>query len=364
MTENPLGYQIAAGYSMLGALLWRGIGFNQGMWIVYPNISVMFIGPSGVGKDTIISAVNRTIHQCKGDDYVRDRVIQGKTMEFIASKLSKLQPACAIIKAPELTALIGGKDYQKSMVQEITDLLSDTSDVIDLSTKGESRIIRDPAITMLAGSTIPWIQKAMPNGALEGGFFGRFLIVVEERPDKYVALPYYQTSIKQRNLQQQYYNEFLVKLFDILNKFNPHGFTYITPTHEAQQLYTNWYENRFNTFSSRTQDYASRSKNTVLKIAMVNAVSCGRSIIYPEDVQVGIHILNYVAQTIESVLCKAPKEVELGKEIVKVLPATTSEIIKQFMNTYPKDEIVRALGLLLDTGEVVQDKKVWRVRND
>lgn len=167
-TEIPFSYQVAAGLSVLGACLKRQRWVDQMEWRVYPNQSVLFIGPSGVGKDTVINRCQKVMESMH--PYTRVPVLGGKTKEAIDAQLAMLpKPAAAFIPAGELTAFFGKAEYQANLLTGMTDLLSG-GEKVDITTKGsmalregKSTCIYQPTLTMHGGSTVEWLHKNMPD---------------------------------------------------------------------------------------------------------------------------------------------------------------------------------------------------------
>jgi hypothetical protein len=297
ITEVPVSYQIICGLSLLGACLRRHVYVDQAEWRVYPNMSVMLVGPSGIGKDVAINAATSVV-----DAVGVVPVLGGKTMDRIkAALLDCGDPAAAYVPAAEITAFLGGKDYQKSMVQELTDLLS-TGNRCDVSTKTDgTRVIVNPTITMQAGSTREWLHKAMPDGALEGGFVPRFVVVCEDYGKKFVPWVKYSTERQAREASAVARVAFTEEVRALAAKYQ-YGAREIVPDVGARDFYTNWYHNRFTYFSKYVQPYANRSRDHLHRIAMLMAVSRGHSYMEEQDYVFGGKVIDYVATTIDKAL--------------------------------------------------------------
>lgn len=343
MTEVPVGFQIATGLSLIGALLQRNVYFDQLAWKVWPNISLLLVGPSGVGKDTAINFMTRAIAEIS-TDYHDGRIISGKTMEFISKRLMKLgDPAAAIIKAPEITALMGGKDYQKSMVQELTDLLS-TNERMEVSTAGEARIILRPTVTLLGGSTEEWLHRAMPEGSQEGGFFPRLIIISEAYTSKHVPCPKYDYTPRERANYIESKEAFTSGVCGIINRWGS-GCNEIAPSAEALDLYRNWYVNRFKLFSPRTKEYANRSRDQVLKIAYLCAISRFKEYISIEDMEFAINFMAYVGAKLDGVVAGKTNEDRVIDSIRSMLPCSMKYILMNSQG-FDKQTITNCIALM------------------
>lgn len=351
-TEVPVGFQVATGLSMLGALLQRSVYFDQLNWKVWPNLSLLLVGPSGVGKDTAINFLTRTIAEIDVE-FHDNRLISGKTMEFISKSLMRLgDPAAAIIKAPEITALMGGKDYQKSMVQELTDLLS-TNDRMEVSTAGEKRIILRPTVTLLGGSTEEWLHRAMPDGSQEGGFFPRLIIISEAYTSKHVPCPKYDYTPLERKQFLQSKEDFIQGVCAIIKRWGPYC-SELVPSAEALDLYRNWYVNRFKLFSPRTKEYANRSRDQVLKIAYLCAISRFKEFISVEDMEFAINFMAYVGAKLDSVVAGRTDEDRLIDMIRSMLPCTMKEILLSSQG-FNKQAVSNAMGLMASNNMITKN---------
>lgn len=330
LTEIPISYQIAGGLSTIGALIRRNRWVDQVDWRVYPNQSVLFIGPSGVGKDTIINRCQSTVNSLTGQSRVP--VIGGVTMELIHARLAVLaKPAAAYIPAPEMTAFFGKADYQANMLTGMTNLLSN-GELVDISTKGSynaqggaSTYIVQPTITMHAGSTVEWLHRGMPDGTLEGGFLGRFLIVIEEFGGRFVPLVKSSRTRAELAELKKRLSAWHTGCEDIIAKCKV-ARELILYT-EAEDAYSNWYYNRFKLFSKAVMPYANRSRDMVLRLAMLMALSRGHDrYIEEEDVEFAISLIAEIAGKIDKVVLPPSVEAKLGEQILAILPATQAEI--------------------------------------
>lgn len=360
ITETPESYSLATALSCLGAPLKRGCWIDQVEWRVYPNLSVLLVGPSGIGKDTAIAATRRLIRQ-----NFPELICSGKTMEMAQEDLTaKGDPAAGIIYAPELTAFLGGKDYQKSMVQELTDLLS-TGEYVDVSTKshfkdtGKTRIIPHPTITMIAGSTLKWLHEAMPKGSLEGGFIPRLLVVVEEECAQMIPWPKHSNSSKEVEAATEKKALYTEAYLDIAKRYAVAG--EIIPTTEAIEFYTQWYIHRFEYFPASVKDYANRSRDQMLRLAMLCAVSRNHNFMEVEDLEFAKQFLGAIASKIDRIATIPSPEMTCVDVILKMLPCSNGVIYKELRYKYNKKIIDEAMQTLVAAAQIEHSRhsKMW-----
>lgn len=346
ITEVPTSYQVCVFLSVLGALLRRQVWFDQQLWRVWPNLNVMLIGPSGIGKDTVID---------QGEWLLRsvgyERIVGGRTIEFLIAEMAEMgDPAACVVLAPELTAFLGQRDYQKSMVQDLTNILT-TKDYLNVSQRSTgSRIIVRPTVTMLAGSTEEWLHKAMPEGSLEGGFLPRFLIMCEEYPSRHVPLVKFSLTTEEREEFAKAREEIVRGTMQVLEQFaQPREMMILS---DARDVYTNWYCNRMKMFSKIVRPYANRSRDQVLRVALLSAVACGRNAIDVPDVRFGIELMRLVALKIEQAVTAPTAEASCGRTIMQMLPAKKMEIFRSVGQSFTRQTILNAIDLLVQGGRL------------
>lgn len=348
-TEVPRSYQICCGLSLIGFVLRRSIWVDQMDWNVWPNMSVLLVGPSGIGKDTAIDQVRAVVRQL-----MPTHIVGGRTMEYIYERLLQLgTPAAAFIPIPELSAFFGGKDYKKSMVQEFTDLLS-TKDVLDVSTKSNpGAIVEQPTPTVQSGTTADWLHVAMPEGSLEGGFVPRFLVVSEDYVEKHVPLVKYSMLPEERRRVEALRKDFLDGV-EAIRAYNwGRGAEYVMDV-AARHAYADWYGSRIDKMPKNIEAYAVRSRDHVLRMCMLSAVSRGRNFIDIADVEFGISLMDYVAQRLEPAVAPMTREYRCAQDILSLLPATHKELMVALLQRYDRRTIITAEAALLESGKAAQ----------
>lgn len=346
--ETPYSFDLSCAISAIGAVLRRSYWVDQVKFKIFPNISTLVVGHSGIGKDTAIDGAELILQAVNSVP-----IIGGRTSETILQRLLELNhdPTCAAILAGELSEFFGPKDYQKGMIETITELMS-TKAYKDVSLKGDmrkrggepSRIIR-PTLTMMGGSTRDWLHSAMPEAAMSGGFYPRFLIVCEDQTKRSVPLLKYSIPAGELRAAEVAQEEFFGHMANIATDLMDVGEAVLTPA--AVEAYNVFYDERTSWFSSGAQPYAHRCRDTALKIAMVSAISRFHTKVDYPDIEFAANLIEYVGARIDDALAPPTQYAVVRKEILKLLPASGSHIFKQLEQRYDPIVIKKAIEFML-----------------
>jgi hypothetical protein len=354
-TEIFHSWRIATGLAVLGAACGRNIWFPYGnAGTIWPNTSVLLVGGSGKGKDTINAPATNVLAEA-GVKYVA-----GKTMESVYLSLHRLgDPAVGYIFAGELKEFLGSKDYQSGILEGITNILSNNQKV-DITTKqdlllGNPRFIRNPTLTMFAGSTITWLQKI--DGIMDSGFLPRFIVAVE-LGDKEKFIPNhgrYESIAERKRITEAKIN-FQVKINELKNRYetSPAPFT---EDLDGEYYFTNWYANRHLYFPPTLEAYAERSGNLMRKIAMLMAVSRGHHYIEAQDYEFASAFMIHGAIRLETAVVPTRLEVTCSKDILTILPTRMIMILRAFSPKYGPRLVKESVLYLTETGQIVTTKE-------
>lgn len=364
-TEVFPSWTILTGLAIVGVILRRNVCFDQGQsGKIWPNTSVLLVGPSGSGKDTIINP------SCDVIDLVGGQSVAGRTLEAVKESLTQMgNPAVGYINASELADFLGCKDYQAGLVQALTDILSNKSK-IDVSLKGDiakggARSIYNPTLTMFAGSTAEWLQGMLPDGSLDGGFIPRFVVAAEyskrEAGIRPIANPGKFDSIEHRTLVREGEIIFNDCLLDLAQRTflrpdqSPWTMTETNGEDDAEGWYINWYANRYSKFSPLLQAYASRSSGLLRRLGMLMAITRGHlNYIEETDYHFGDAVIAHAAERLEAAVIPQSREVKVGWEITRLLPATQPELLRTLAGKHGTMWVKRGLGYLMESEQIQQ----------
>src|SRR2546428_547575 len=296
--ESPNSYLVATALSCISALLRRRAFVTLGeTGIIYPNLSIILIGPTGLGKDTALDMGQDRILS----SFMPDHEVTGRTEEGIAWSLFDIhkrmqeQDTCGYMIAPEIKAFFGGKDYQQGMIEFLTHILSNKK-AYRYATKNNPFSIPAPTVTLQCGSTEDWFHK-LPSAALEGGFIPRSLVVVEDVAKSMIPLP----EDLMDNEDRAAHREAIRELWSAIEAMEAR---FVKPEKmmidsEAKDIYSNWYCNRYKYFGPFAQGYAHRSRQHILRLAMLMAASRQRTMIDVVDINFAIDFMMYLIEKLE-----------------------------------------------------------------
>ena len=247
----------------------------KGDLIYKPNLYIMLLGESGLGKGFPINRAKLLVSKANVTRVIAGRSsIQAIVQELSRSKAVEGKPIITdsrgfIINGELSTAIIQDPDsltiltdlYDGHYNPEWTNLL-----------KGDgAEKLKNPYITALFGSSPAHFYDSIPQANIEGGYIGRNLIIFEEKRSKDVDLLDVESDKDASDSSK----------FDdyIIPKYVPHLIAIagkkgqIKPSPEARQLFNAW---RRKWRGSQTYDktgFLNRVPDHVLKVAMCLTLS-------------------------------------------------------------------------------------------
>jgi hypothetical protein len=284
-------------------------------------------------------------------------IIGGRSPETITDILYRQQadPTVAVIKAGELSDFFGKKDYQSGMLQCITDLLSNNP-FVDISLKSaQDRKILRPTITVMGGSTKEWLHSAMPDGSMEGGFYPRFLIVVDDVIKRQVSWVKKIVDPKELEAALSAKAGFIEGLKLICRDMKNIG--EYSMLDDAFQVYDEYYTNRKGIFSPMTEAYAHRSRDLVLKISMLSAVMRFKAVMDIKDMIFATDVLRFVAERIDAALAPPTIHSKIRQDLMRLLPCTHTYLLMHLTKKYDPGQVMKTVNTLLNDSREIEKQK-------
>lgn len=243
----------------------------KGNLIYKPNLYVMLLGESGLGKGYPVSIAKRLVQKSNAT-----RVIAGRSsIQAIIKELSTtrsvegqepIRDSRGFVVNGELsTAIIADPDsltvltdlYDGNFNPEWTNLL-----------KGDgAEKLKDPYITALFGSSPAHFYDSIPQVNIEGGYIGRNLIIYEEKRSRELDLLDEETGESDR-FETHIAPKYVPHLIEISKNKGQ-----LVPNDQARMFFNTWRRKWRETQAPDKTGFLNRIPDHVLKVAMCLALA-------------------------------------------------------------------------------------------
>lgn len=305
-TESPLSYHVWTGISLLAAALQRRTYIRWGYEIIYPNMYIVLVGPSGkcrkgsamnLGKD-IISGLGIKV---TSESITREALIRSMKRAVV----NYTEPDTGIVRfhcsltamSQELSVFLGQNDVK--FLADLTDWY-DSLDNWVYETKGSGTDEIKGVCFNLLGATAPdWLQSILPEEAIGGGFTSRIIFIVEEQKRKTIPLP---IVTKRLISLREALREDLERIATLSGEFEF--------TDETESLYAAWYQSEDEKIKNgepvigdpRFAGYCERRATHVRKLCMLFSSSRGEDLLITQnDFERSLDVLTSAENKMEKV---------------------------------------------------------------
>jgi len=240
----------------------------KGDLIYKPNLYIMLLGDSGLGKGFPINRAKLLVTKANVT-----RVIAGRSsIQAIVQELSRAKTVEGKPIISDSRGYVVNGELSTAIIQD-PDSLTILTDLYDghynpewnnmLKGDGTEKL-KNPYITALFGSSPAHFYDSIPQANIEGGYIGRNLIIYEEKRSQDVDL----LDVESGESDKDKFDEYIIpKYVPHLEKVFKHKGK-LVPTTEARELFNTW---RKKWRSSQTYDktgFMNRVPDHVLKVAM------------------------------------------------------------------------------------------------
>lgn len=272
-TEVPDEFHLWSCLSLIAACVGNNVWFEKFPGSkLFPNLYVILLGPSGLGKGKAIERVTKMAEQEQLISMYRGEMTKKRCIDLLAAPrklkneedLQYLQGSRLYYVTPEMGMSLGTGVLAADFVKFMTEMFTADEGIHSEGTRqhGQRHVI-NPIINWLAGSTEDWLVQSVPPDAISGGFFAR-TIVVKEKYDlnnrKYIPMfPHDAEDVKKELRQRIYYMCRLRGIFSM------------TPA--ARRIDRDWYEGRPAPDDEMLIPIWKREHDIVYKLAMLLRIS-------------------------------------------------------------------------------------------
>ncbi|HVA76150.1 MAG TPA: DUF3987 domain-containing protein [Acidimicrobiales bacterium] len=274
LTAAPPEFHLAAGISVISAVLGNRVFIESWGQRIYPNTWMVIVAQSGfMNKSTSINLARNLVSDAGLDPFYPEET----SREAMLAEFAKKPAGLWIHDEFGAFLMTISRDYNAGTKENLTALYGG-ADVFKRTTKKDGEIvIRRPAISMFGATTIDWLEDRVGGADRRGGFLARILFVTAGIEDKATDRNFTRMPPQDRNR--------LILGLRAMSTIGVGGQTgtssaEVMLTPEADQIVRAWFAEweREITNGTKGQDlqaWAVRLRTYALKLAMIfRASSC------------------------------------------------------------------------------------------
>lgn len=239
--ETPKDFVRWSLFSAIAAVTSPNVSIDkQGAYQLHPNIYVMLLAESGVGKGfgvwlakslVLATDVTRTF---AGRNSIQ-KIVTDLSMAYTRGKGKEMiKDARAYLSSGEFVNFLLKDEQAISILTEWYDTHYVREWPNSLKSTG-TETLKDVNVTLLGASTSDYLRESVPVAAIRGGFFGRLMLVYSAEKGKLNALIDEPKEEEQIQPKIKEWSKYLVEL----GKLEPGS--KMVPTTNARNFYRPWY---------------------------------------------------------------------------------------------------------------------------
>lgn len=276
-TEPPVLYREWGAISTIAGALQRKCWGDWMRFTWYPNMYIILVGPSGIGKNQVIDEVERFLSNLSiplaptsgSRQGITQTLVESNKIEVSADGSVIPQHSSLTILCQEFVTFIGYND------DDFITVLTDWYDCGGISGDWSYRTIgrgEEKAasifVNIIGGAVPTTLREALPSTALnEGGFAGRTIFVYASQ--KATVQPWPVITKAQENLKK-------LLIEDLQSIYQLHG--RFTVTEDFRNRYIDWYVDTYDRRPPFTSEvmapYMARRRLHLSKLCMIVSASC------------------------------------------------------------------------------------------
>lgn len=194
--ESPAQYHYGATLAAIAAGMGRRPLIEWEARTLFPNLYALLIGPTGARKGAAIERAVRITGRALGTNVLPN---EGTHQGFAAALVKRYKDtgttADGLIVAPEFRVLVSREKHKGELFVWLTDWY-DSPEVWERGLRGEQEYeIRNMCVSVLGGSNLAWLRM-VPEDAITGGFFPRFVLFNATDKRFWKARPKFDTTLE------------------------------------------------------------------------------------------------------------------------------------------------------------------------
>lgn len=368
-SESPESYHLWAGISAIASAARRNVWLDQGLYVLFPNLYIAFIGPPArTAKSTALYLQRSLIRQVTGIKMGPEACSREQLIRAMAE--SKFDNQCALtIHSSEFSDLVDTSGIL--MIQFLTSIYDGnytepTGWSYETKHQGKDKII-NPFLNLIFGTTPTYFAEAMPESIIGHGFTSRTIVVYEERERHTNSLPNPNDSDLAKALIED-----LRHISHLRGEFKWGGPLIRTSSRGkeltvAQAAYDDFYNGLYKNVPTdhRLEGFHWRKKTHVLKLAMLMSMAERDDLtIEEQDIQVAVQFLQDLEPTMARAFSAVGKNdfaaviERIGQQVKSAGTVPLSEVYARNYsagNSWQLDQVIETLEKM---GSIVRVNKV------
>ena len=350
--EAPSVFHALSYLSSVSAAMGRRWFLQHDFYQVYPPISCVLVGPSGLRKTTAINTALRIIRGAPDLTVIEEKA----TAEGIIRRLKSVpqgQPIQALLVAPEMAVMFGKALHLQSLVPVITRGL-DHDKLQHTTVSGGTIELEEVTLGLLAGTTATWITEEMNVSVISGGFTSRLLFSYEETSARIFFKPKSLSSAQFAAIRSHVIDNVLQQ---------PRGEMRLDP--QADVLMNEWYHHHKTNMPARDDlmtSYLNRKGTHLLRLALVISLLNLQPAITTISLQGAINILEFLEPGMKRLFAELALPISAvdARRILLMLadgPMPYNTLRAIMSEQIPVQRLKEVLEFLVDTGQVQLNDK-------
>lgn len=356
LTDAPVEFSLASGLCAISSAIGNSLWYDTWGQTVYPHLWAVLVAPSSFWrKSTAINMAEKLLREAEDSRVLPADFSREKMLEELSAR------PVGMLTQREFGGFLErlGSTYMAGTKEMLTDLY-DGPERYSRALKTKTYVIERPAITLLAATTLDWLESKITDGDLRSGFLARFLFITAAT----------KSSPKGLTGGMDYAARMMLRdaLID-LTKITPGP---VTLTPDAMQLYDAWLgswqeEVESVRHASDLTGFAVRLQTYALKLSMSYQASSVMATGNPVDV-IDVDSIRsaiaYCRHLWENVASLVDEEIAIGKDARELRRMrhmvgggiTRSQLLK--LSRLKARDFDEYLKTLVQSGELISESRL------
>lgn len=286
--ESPRRFWFWSGLASISAAVKDNVYFDRYAFKTYPNIYVLIVAPAGGRKGPPIALAKElvsmipTARVIDGQNSIQGVIAELSTQRTVEGDDKVLDDSSGFLVSSEFATFLVQDDSSIVTLTDLYDRQYHSTWTKRLKSSGKERL-KEPTLTMLAGTNMENFNLVIPKDSIGGGFLSRTLMISEERRHRHNSLMVRPAKVPDVKLLGDYLN--------LISKLKGA----FECSFDVREMYSKWYiefsERMENKRDGDVTHMLDRLGDQVIKTAMLLSLSRTTDlIISKEDMDQAIHV--------------------------------------------------------------------------